>query len=624
MLIKPIVSSYEVKKTPVRKFRKLDGSKVDPATVRYDSASNLTFINVEGEGVMTAITGDVYLLGNVDPVKKMVSQTEEETNNYERWKYGYTNFGTDPSLTRVEKPKHRYYLDTTGRRRRKKNVVVGKVHWCTLVAGDTWGKHEATKELYRGRTHRATLERDGNTRHDGRPVYLAYERYPDPWDATLSSQRALEGCENSARPPTVVELLAPVLIKGSVFRYSKDKVLITKAASKPVPAAPTWDDSPVERKDLDKYGSAVNDEHVDMEACYPSDRKIEARMIVRKGMRPLSKLIDIEGDIEDGIHVSTWEYDYLSFYHVSPRNFDEARYRSWLFVPDVMRNALLTDRYNHHIASKSVQEKFDRRFPINLMNDDALEDDSYRLSLYWAKVSRGTEENRYLEAQLSASVHNMRLKSRPPLHLDKEMSARNRALAIVEYRWERGKITTAKYKSLVRSFGGDKEAAVRPSESRALVLVSDVWESYSREEKQFMMTFGAQPWEHSYTEAMLKRRPLLPMSDMEYEAVTRPEWSNEAVILEGEYLPKVGPAKPSFSFEEAFLEDFSAFDYSPIIVDEADRKSTEAMKRHRNRAMSAQGVIEIGDAYGLDEESGIILPNFSSKQLEVIIEHVSQ
>jgi len=324
------------------------------------------------------------------------------------------------------------------------------------------------------------------------------------------------------------------------------------------------------------------------------------RLEITKGFRPLETLLMIEARLAEG----TWNRQavlFWSFWDCSPANFQEARYKSWLNAPEVMRYAMQRDRYNFVLQGHKSATLFAEAHPKDIYQqwEDAPVNSYDHRYLRWLERVRPREftvNEKLVGGRVIRIARSRRAEKHPLLHA-MGLDSVGRALD--------------KVGSSLKSFFYT-ESNPEQVECRDLIIVSEAFGDYTREEKLMAMSFGMQPWEIPFSERVLSKVCLAPMSAMEYKNITRP-----IQPFKVETAPAAKPPPATMEFSEAMLGSFTAE------AEQVAESSYERMIANRHQPILG-GLVAIGDAYELDEKSGIILPNFNSPRLSVIIERVSR
>lgn len=541
---------------PKRKFKNKHGTSTSP-----DNA----FYNVEGEAVMRKHTPEEMVFLNKNIAVAHSQMQRQEDLNYQSWLNSNTSFCQDDELYRKET-----------RPGRDPNVPVNKVLICTLLPervvneqllpADEWGSHKSTAREYRERMQRSERQREANLRDTGKPVYMIGPKYPPEWDASkMSNCKPVKGYEDRARPPSVVEMVGPhsdfileFLAESREGPQSERLVKISKPRKVARAILP-----PQSLGDLSEYGTPANEER--------PRRQPEVSKSLATTHEPDPKRYRAR----KGVSLET-----------SPRNGDEARYLSWQKAPEAMRLAMYHDRYNYHLPSLKSEQDFDHRCPeVENTNEGRYEatwhmSDEFRLS-HWLATHQSRHAPRLLK----------------PLKMSWCDSPATRRKRLLLHRWNSGAIPweqLARVKEDLRELDVIIKGLSTPKQDNSTGQYPVLVEGFSildwtRQEKMILMSYGSlfvTPFSRKVSEAI--RKPLLPMSEIEYSNITRGIFTD---------LPK---------FNYSWLKPF----YSPF-ASEFAKESFERIRQQNKWSEERRVEGALGDVIDceLDEDTNVFVPS---------------
>ena len=279
---------------------------------------------------------------------------------------------------------------------------------------------------------------------------------------------------------------------------------------------------------------------------------------------------------------------------------ETARYLSWMYAPEVMRDSLKTLSINFVVPSPEVLRAFNKKFPKSLE--------------MWYDHFHYEESDRLQTWLAGRDCHNNPPKVLKPLHIPSSVSPLKRRMRITDYNWRSGKTDIKHFKAYKRTMDNYfKLIKLARWSAQAPIIVSagDVSDWTKEEKKQLMRD--------SYKDELFSRHIAnrigldyqLPMTDMEYRNIVR-----------------VKPTSVDDYVEQIIIEDFNYEDiesgfgaYGPV----AEQLAIDSEKRVREQmSKPIIGSIELGSAYILDEGTGFFMPDFTSQDLEKVLDQVSQ
>lgn len=574
---------------PARMFKKLDGTKVNTAV-----SEPFRFYQYKGEASMRE-----YSPVEAEQVAQNLSQIHQQRQDsedlaYQSWLHAFTHFCQDDSMYRKEE-----------RRGCKTNLKVNKNLKCTLLPGDTWGNHAATKAEYLGRMQRSSAQRSKNSRSNGKVIGSIAPKYPPEWDAMeMSTLGVVEGHEHRARPLSVVEMAG----RGNWKVYDDLRLLkfetARRAISKPrkVVSVAKVVQPPL---DLSLYGSLANEERVlsprkSLKVEVDDVRVVDRTTIETPEFEYSTKVLSVTIGKELCREQSLLgEFDSLE---------EEARYLSWLRAPEVMRfvkdteeSELVYMRKLRENPSPTFQGQL-AKYGISVHDFDCLDIETIRYYSHWLM-----SDERMLQYRLATRQSHHVPGLCKPLRVPTSIAPALRRRYIMLWRWKTGRIPLENYESVMENISryekimamSKKAQAVATSEGFILVHCSGILD-WTREEKQALMSRGYIATQMFLGVQVEIRKPQAQMTEMELDLITRPITCN---------IPG----------DDFTTESFTA--YGPVaekLAEESHRRVTDQMGK------PIIGHLELGDAYALDEEIGFFLPDHDSPSLELVLEQVNR
>ena len=616
----------------VRKFQKTNstGERLKPT----DAPS--TYQDGFGMGALESVVQDILRGKVLESRATGISQSER---NYQSWLEAHTDFS---------KVDHRYrpVPIRVVKRKGKSNLVLNKSPRCDLAIGDEWGDCEITIRKYQSATKGSVHSRMKAAGH-----LKLVKDYPVAWDeSSMSKQVPIIGYEHR-RPPTVVQLLAENYPKRVFKNVLGKKFLLQRDTSKPeitVARVVVKQDAHVERAITSNYGSPANEEldissfsEVGDDAHMEQGREVIANAVARKSAASSKlqekcatvTLITAEEREARRLRLSairnkrlnrqpvgrkgvpfykTIQYAYFKGdedcmgveIEISARLCPDEEYLDWLENPEFQRAAKYLEAYNYNVPSQDQLYAFYWKTQL---------DDASRLQLWLAEKdclnpTRRPQGMTKLLFKYRRSDFRLRFKQG---RLDERLFRKvedGLTAAIAHFERSRERSPFAKQEK-------------QPLRGDGFIMLDGGEGDYTLGEKLHLLgreiycpARASWPDGNFISQLGLDNMPPLgdgyePMSDMEYENITRTEANSvDAHLWAEKYTEFVGPMEhfvPEETERSAILE-------SPEL--EIPEYYNEDQPTVR---------LELGDAFIERTPSGLYLPNPNSPDMRSVVRQVS-